>query len=177
MRALGSKTGLVAATLACVLVAALPARGHAPPGRYQITTNGTPDDTTDDTVLDVKTQLRWQRAFSPPVTWDSAAGAGSAQAYCGSLAVGTYATGWRLPQIRELVTLVDSRSVRPSYDQAAFPGIVVNPETGKTWKFWSATPVAAVSGSIWAVGAGTGRIGSWNVTNGSKQIARCVHAP
>ena len=172
-----------AVVLALALAAALPARAGAPPGRYQITTNGTPDDITDDTVLDVKTQLRWQRVFSQPLPWSASAAPGSAQAYCASLSVGTYTTGWRLPQIRELITITDTRQQRPAIDRVAFPGILMSPETGGSKRFWTATAVVPASGPVtqgWVVGPGTGRLGPLSSSGqnvNSLELARCVRAP
>jgi hypothetical protein len=173
-------TALGAAALALPLAALLgaDARASAPPGRYEITTNGTPDDFTDDTVLDVKTQLRWQRTFSGDVTWDPNAGAGSAQAYCAALTVGTYTTGWRLPTIKELLTIVDPRS-HPAFDTKVFPGIALSTESGNSRRFWSATPAAgaAPATSAWAVGRGAGHAQTWSIANKAVNVARCVRSP
>ena len=182
--------GLSALALTSALAGALPASATAPPDRFQITTNGTPDDLTDDTVLDVQTQLRWERSFSTLVGWDASGAPGSAQAYCAALSVGAYTSGWRLPGVKELLTIVDVRT-RPAFDAKIFPGIVLG-YPGGAKRFWTATPDAssAVDGgagdggaptytSAWLVGVGSGHSQQWRFTNGagSLNVARCVHAP
>jgi hypothetical protein len=171
-------------------VRATPPTGeNVPPRRYQITTNGTPDDISDDTVLDVVTQLRWERAFSPPVAWDPSASLGSAQAYCASLSVGTYTSGWRLPGVRELQTLIDVRH-HPVFDPATFPGIPIGPVTGENHRFWTATPSmfntttddagVVTSTAGWVIGLGQGHSIPWRLGSAASpnlNVARCVHAP
>jgi hypothetical protein len=167
---------------AWALLPAAPAGATAPPGRFQITTNATPDDLTDDTVVDTKTQLRWQRMFSPLVIWDVAAGPGTAQAYCAGLTVGTYG-GWRLPTVKELVTVLDVRS-HPAFDPKIFPNVALWIETGSTPRFWASTPYigsastsdAGVTSysSAWVFGPGSGHSQPWTANNNN--VARCVRA-
>jgi hypothetical protein len=172
---------LALSTGAWWLLPAKSARAVAPPGRYAIDTNGTPDDFTDDTVLDTKTNLRWQRLFSPLVTWDPAAGPGTAQGYCLGLTVGTYGAGWRLPTVKEVVTLVDPRS-HPAFDNTVFPGIKLWIESGNTPRLWTSTPLvssattndagATVYTSAWVMGIGAGHTIPW--TANLQNTARCV---
>jgi hypothetical protein len=82
-------------------------RGHAnaPTGHYNI---------TDDTVYDTKTKLTWQREFpGEGFTWSEA------RSYCVNLDL--QGTGWRLPSMKELQTIVDDKTTMPSIDGAAFP--------------------------------------------------------
>ncbi len=68
------------------------------------------------TVRDVATGLTWQRAVpSGQYKFDAA------RAYCAGLALGGK-TGWRVPTLTELLTLIDERAGAPMIDRAAFPG-------------------------------------------------------
>lgn len=52
---------------------------------------------------------------------------------------------WRLPSIRELMTIVDRTRSSPAIDPVAFPGA---PSGGL---FWSSSPHASISGNAWYV--------------------------
>jgi len=98
------------------------AHADAPAGRYVITGDGT----TNGTVYDTKTKLTWQQ--NPPTTqrnWTDA------KSYCTGLSLS--GTGWRLPTVKELMTIVDFSRQSPAVDTAAFPGFVVG-------YFWSSSP-------------------------------------
>lgn len=70
----------------------------------------------DTTVADSVTGLVWQRAV-PSGLYTS----GSAQAYCAGLTLGGYASGWRVPTLVELVSIVDVAASSPAIDSTAFP--------------------------------------------------------
>jgi len=87
-----------------VLLAAS-AWADAPPGRYALSA---------DVVSDLKTGLHWQRSFAEPgMTQDQA------ETYCQELDLN--GTGWRLPTMKELQTIVDETRVFPAIDLNAFP--------------------------------------------------------
>jgi hypothetical protein len=87
-------------------------------------------------VLDRRTGLTWQRGVDDELrTWDEARG------YCRALVLD--GTGWRLPSMKELQTLVDDSRAEPAIDPT-FPNTPLEP-------FWTATPVAAIPGSAWRV--------------------------
>lgn len=94
---------LVAVGIAAGLT--LLARADAPAGRYTIA-NGT--------VYDTKTKLTWQQAV-PSGTYILA----DAKAYCSGLSLA--GTGWRVPTVRELQTIVDESRRDPAIDPTAFP--------------------------------------------------------
>jgi hypothetical protein len=80
----------------------------------------------DEVVTDERTRLVWQRvAASTQHTWVEAI------AYCKALEVA--GGGWRLPALKELLTLVDPRRRDPAIDTTAFPD---TPES----VFWTASP-------------------------------------
>jgi Protein of unknown function (DUF1566) len=108
------------------------ADANAPAGRYTISAG---------TVYDTKTKLTWQQSV-PTTTYVWA----DAKAYCSSAAVGAAlgGTGWRLPTIKELQSLIDYTQ-SSAIDQTAFPG---TPAGGL---FWSSTPSADTPTSAWAI--------------------------
>ncbi len=110
----------------------------APAGRYEILAAGT--------VYDAKTKLTWQQSVpqTGSYTWGSAGTPGTAQSYCATLDLN--GSGWRLPTVGELLTLVDytqaggSSMIDPTY----FPG---TPPSA----FWSSTLAAGSSSVAWYV--------------------------
>jgi hypothetical protein len=99
------------------------------PPRYDLTLAGT--------ALDQSTRLTWQRAASVErVTWDVA------NAACAALDL--QGKGWRLPNMKELQTLVDESRASPTIDADAFPD---TPAEG----FWAATPLVGSSAAFWFV--------------------------
>jgi formylglycine-generating enzyme required for sulfatase activity len=98
------------------------AHANAPAGRY--TTSG-------GTVYDTKTKLTWQQAVpSTPYTWDGA------KTYCAGLNLA--GTGWRLPTVKELQTIVDDSRTSPAIDTTAFPATPSD-------YFWSSSTSAGSS--------------------------------
>jgi hypothetical protein len=82
-------------------------------------------------VRDESTGLTWQRSVSsPPLSWTEALAA------CNTLELDAM-NGFRLPSVKELLSLVDDTKVSPAIDLTAFP------ET-PTAQFWTSTPYAAV---------------------------------
>ncbi len=89
-------------------------------------------------VRDIATGLTWERA-SPegPVTFDDAS------AYCRALTLDG-STGFRLPTLVELLTLIDERGPAPMIDAAAFPDTPKEP-------FWTSSLFGNVPGMAWYV--------------------------
>jgi hypothetical protein len=106
-----------------VVAAALTASAEAsvPAGRYAV---------AGGTVTDTKTKLVWQQTVpSDLYTWENAI------VYCQTVGASLGGIGWRLPTIKELLTIVDESRVLPSIDPTAFP---MTP----TPNFWSSSPLA-----------------------------------
>jgi hypothetical protein len=137
-------------TIAIALTA--PARATAPAGRYTI---------TGGTVYDVKTKLTWQQA-TPATTYTWAA----AKTYCAGVGASLGGTGWRLPTIKELQTIIDnSKVMNPMIDPGAFPGTA-------SGVYWSSTPVMNSPSGAWGVLFFTGTASAYIVTDADS--VRCV---
>ena len=131
------------------------AHAGAPAGRYTYPAAGT--------VLDTKTRLTWQQSI--PTSQMSHA---ASVTYCSGLNLA--GTGWRLPTVRELLTLIDYSQTAggtvPMIDATAFPST-------PTYYFWSATLVAGQDGALaWGV-LFTGSGGSSDLV-ASAHAVRCV---
>jgi hypothetical protein len=114
------------------------ADANAPAGHYVVTAGS---GTGNDTVYDTKSKLIWQR--TPPSTNYTWAGA---KTYCAGVGASLGGTGWRLPTIKELASIVDlSQTTGPTIDQSAFPS------TSPDAQFWSSSPLAGSSTYVWYV--------------------------
>jgi Protein of unknown function (DUF1566) len=92
----------------------------APAGRYT---------TASGTVYDTKTKLTWQQS-DPSASYAWA----DAKTYCQNLGLG--GADWRLPTMKELLTIVDYSRSNPSIDPTFSPPALSNA------LFWSSTPSA-----------------------------------
>jgi hypothetical protein len=130
----------------------LPAHANAPAGRFAIASG---------TVYDTKTKLTWQQSQalngSAGYEWMDA------RAYCAALTLP--GTGWRLPTVKELQTIVDPSLSNPAIDPVAFPA------TSSVF-FWSSSPLAGSSVQMWMVDFKVGAINKTYVTNAA--AVRCV---
>jgi hypothetical protein len=134
-----------------------PAAASAPGGRYVVTNGGT----SNGTVYDTKTRLTWQQTISSiSYTW------ADAKTYCAGVGSSLGGTGWRLPTLKELQSLVDySQKTPPMIDSTAFPGV-------PSAMFWSASPLAGDSSYAWYVGFYNGSSNGFVVS--SAHLVRCV---
>jgi hypothetical protein len=110
-----------------------------------------------DTVLDTRTGLTWQRTTeATPLSWQDAG------QYCQSPDLA--GTGWRLPSMKELQTLLDTAREMPAIDPVAFPAAME--------QYWSSSPLADSSTDAWSVSF---RIGATNtISRDNLEWARCV---
>jgi hypothetical protein len=110
----------------------------APAGHFTIST-GSP------IVADNKTTLIWQQASSS-TTYDYA----SAANYCSQNTPGLPGSGWRLPTVKELLTIVDdSATSPPTIDTTAFT-------LTQAGIYWTSTTHAQDATFIWGVDFSTG---------------------
>lgn len=136
------RVALVALLLGMTALPTLAACPSSAPGRF--IPNGAE-------VKDTRTGLVWARC-SVGQSWNGAAciGSISRMSHEQALVHAKGQTGWRLPDVKELSSLVDRGCKKPSIDTTAFPG------TPDTW-YWTATPRAMgdyagrSSGWVWAV--------------------------
>ncbi|MBI5544659.1 MAG: DUF1566 domain-containing protein [Deltaproteobacteria bacterium] len=140
------------ASLAIISLAPFTGHASAPAGRYAVST---------DTVYDTATRLTWQRAVSSTTrSW------ADSKSYCASLSLAGFSSGWRLPTVSELETLVDRTTYNPAIDSTAFPGT-------QSEHFWSSSSTdAAGGGDAWQVyfyGGGS----DWH-SQSNYYFARCV---
>lgn len=136
---------------AAALLAAPPrVAAPAPTARYEI---------GSQIVRDTETNLLWQRA---PLTTRKKIS--EANEYCAQLQLGSD-SGWRLPNVRELQTLVDDSRSMPAVDPVAFPGTV-------SAEYATSTPNYPGNSWYWAVSFKDGQ--AYDVPEDSGGIARCV---
>jgi hypothetical protein len=122
----------------------------------------------DDEVADTSTNLIWRRCAegqawtgstcsgtSTLYTWDQAVAAAQAQALSTGVA-------WRLPNVKELSSIVSLARYSPAIDIAAFP----NTQSALNW---TSTPFAGDEGLAWVVSFSNG-----SVSNGSRDVNGAV---
>ena len=123
--------------------ASIPA--HTPTGQFTDHANGT--------VTDNKTGLMWKKCSEGQSGNDCSSGSAASYTWQAALAqaktvntsggFATY-TDWRVPNITELESIVETQCYKPAINSAVFPN------TPSTW-FWSSSPVAAVGDRAWYV--------------------------
>ena len=128
-------------TLAQTCVAGIQASN--PTGVYVI-------DSVIGTVADTRTGLMWDRCARGQSGVDCATGTASTFNWQAALDVaamiGTYKgfSDWRLPNIKELRSLVEECRVSPSINEVAFPNTPAS-------FFWSGSPDAGIATNAWSV--------------------------
>lgn len=117
-----------------------------------------------DTALDTQTGLLWARA---PV---HQYGVSFTQALldCQNLNLGGFSSGWRMPNIRELLSIVDARQgTGPQWDRNVFSAAPLS-------SYWSSTPVAGTPTSAW-IFTFTPGVFMEQRDMSSTAMLRCVH--
>ncbi|MDQ7022086.1 MAG: DUF1566 domain-containing protein [Candidatus Gracilibacteria bacterium] len=105
-----------------------------------------------DTVLDSVTNLEWQKDGSTDgtKTWTNA------KAYCADLTLGGK-TDWRLPNVKELRSIVDFDKITPSIN-SVFTNTASN-------YYWSSTTTTYSTSNAWHVHFDIGYSTSYDKTN------------
>lgn len=122
---------------------------EAPSGHFNI---------KGDVVEDTKTKLTWQRHV--PTKSVSAV---AAMAYCSELDL--EGTGWRLPTIKELHTLIDETKADPAVDREVFPQTPAN-------FFWTSSNLRKFEQYTWSVNFADGT-DAWFPRENPQRV-RCV---
>jgi hypothetical protein len=106
-----------------------------------------------DEVIDQKTNLIWRRC-AEGMSWSGTGCTGTASAFTHeqALLVAQSQSGWRLPNVKELGSLLDRSRTYPAMDAVAFPASPMG------W-FWTATPDVNVPSQAWGVAVDEGYIG------------------
>ena len=144
---------LAASTLLSI-APALPVAAKAPAGRFTVKA-----DANGDVVEDAHFTRTWQRATAPG-TYQWA----NAKTYCSGLAL--QGGGWRLPDLRELQSLVDFKEPAPTIDKTAFVATASK-------LYWSSTPYQpSPSSEAWCVSFALGASDYNDITYTNR--VRCV---
>ena len=109
------------------------------------------------------TGLEWRRC-SEGMIWSGSYCSGNAQSYVwkDALQHADNLTGWRLPDIDELRSIVEHCRVGPTINQQVFPN---TPTSG----FWSASTSSGESGRAWTLLFLNGN-DNWNPTSVSRRV-------
>lgn len=100
-------------------------------------TTGHFKDNGNQTVTDQYTGLMWQSTEILPQKWENAL------AYCEKLQLGGF-NDWRLPTLKELMTLVNEEHTAPSIDTSFFPA-------ARTAAYWTGTTFSGHPGFAWYI--------------------------
>ena len=101
-------------------------------------------DNRNGTVTDSHTGLTWQQGEPGGMSW------GMALDFCEGLELGD-AIDWRLPNVKELLSLTDQTRFHPAVDPTFFPGV-------QTSEYWSSTTDAYNPELAWPVDFDNGSI-------------------
>jgi len=116
-------------------------------------------DMGDGTVTDNTTGLMWQQADDATTrTWEQAI------TYCEGLSLAGF-TDWRLPNVKELGSMVDNTVINPSINTVFFPSAISS-------NYWSSTTYAGNVTFAWYVVFSSGDVSSSVKT--SSNYVRCV---
>lgn len=137
--------------LAFLLLAPFRVEADAPPQHYTVKAG---------TVYDNSTRLTWQQETNPTKrSWSDAT------TYCAQLQL--EGTGWRLPTLKELLTLVDpARTSPPVIDSKVFPG-------SSSDLYWSTTNFKMDTNFAWTVDFGMGNSARDHLKSAPASV-RCV---
>ncbi len=104
------------------------------------------NDNGNKTVTDNITGLIWQQEDNDSLyTWENAL------SYCESLALAGK-SDWRLPNVRELESIVDEATYHPAINTTYFPNT-------NSMYYWSSTANTEYGYAVWYVNFDNGRVG------------------
>jgi hypothetical protein len=128
-------------------------------------------------IIDNFTGLSWQRAAYPNLTFLAAAN------YCANLSLGPLTTGWRVPSVKELLTLVDESPHSEYENGMEVPKYIDSHAFGLSLSGVGFTPVDAPywSSSLYPTDSSQGYVVQFKTgqtiifPTGSGVYVRCVH--
>jgi len=137
-----------------------------PNSQYQISSDGLE-------VTDTQTGLIWKRCLED-MTWNGSTCAGFAIDLPWRDAMNRGTGGWRMPNIKELQSLVETACSNPAINMSVFPD--ANEDSGimPTW-VWSSSAVAYSNDWAWFINFGTGSSASDDKANSDS--VRLVRSP
>lgn len=106
-------------------------------------------DNGNGTVTDNSTGLIWQKCSAGQNNDGTCGGTVSyynsdqALSYCSALSLGGR-DDWRLPNVKELKSLIDNTSYSPAIDAVSFPNT-------SAYYYWASTTLAGITGNAWFV--------------------------
>lgn len=159
----------VSTAAAGVVALASLAHADAPPDQYGLF------NATYQVIEDVQTGLYWQR-YPAPTTPATALSFDDAASYCANLSLGSYATGWRVPSYKELLTLVDEAPHVEYEDGGLVPKAIDGnafPDTAVDEPYWTSSLFPALTGYAYFVDFSTGIPNDDKI--GRSYYVRCVH--
>ncbi len=116
----------------------------------------------DGTAYDPRTKLTWQTAWDD-WSWEASFYWNTVSQHCTDLSLG--GTGWRVPSVKELQTIVDETIAAPAIDTVTFPST-------PAYIFWTSSATVGQAGSVWTVSFEKGWTGNEPTTNA--RALRCV---
>ena len=106
-------------------------------------------DNQDGTITDLYTGLQWQKIQSSnTMSWEEAL------AYSHTLSLGGK-TDWRLPNVKEIQSLNDTKLFKPSFDKTFFPNVL-------SGNYWSSTTLIQATEKAWDINVDYGIV-SYNL--------------
>ena len=119
-------------------------------GQFNFTSIAFDNDAANNVAVDAVTGIKWRRCPTGK-TWDGSRCTGSPLTLSqGSmLSHARTKVGWRVPNIKELASLVSRTRTNPSLDTTTFPGnYSITNGYSTNWRFWSSTPSPGSSNAI-----------------------------
>jgi hypothetical protein len=146
------RTILAAALLGVLATSACPAQSVY---SYSADAGGT----ANALVTDSKTGLTWQRCNAgQSFAAGTCSGTASIYTHQEALAYAKTQTGWRLPSVKELASLVDISVIGPAVNATAFPATPSN-------YAWASSPYSSDPSSAWVVYFADGSVSTSSRSN------------
>jgi len=130
-------------------------------------------DNVDGTVTDTATGLMWQKCSAGLSGTDCSVGSAQSRnwegaiSYCQALSHAGHAD-WRLPDVKELRSIVDNTRYGPAIDTTVFPGT-------ESSYYWSSSTIVTGTSHAWEVDFSSGIVDdSGNKLNPGRGCVRCV---